>query len=79
MCEGLMELAKKIHIYLDRNSAATEKKMVPILFQNFLAQKYEGKIQFSRSGTINFDALIPVNSADLYAFKTRLWNYSSIM
>lgn len=25
MCEGLMELAKKIHVYLDRNSAATEK------------------------------------------------------
>lgn len=43
------------------------------------AQKYEGTVQFARSGTINLDALIPVNSADHYPFKTRLWNYSSIL
>lgn len=40
-----------------------------------MAQKYEGTVQFSRSGTINFDALIPVNSADHCTFKTRLWNF----
>lgn len=63
MSEGFMGLANNfMHIWAE--DQLLQNKLAPLVFFSCLAQKYEGTVQFARSGTINIDALITANSAD---------------